>query len=35
VRVAVTSEESPALLSDYAEIVVGSTGEFLELLRLL
>jgi len=35
VRVAVTSEESPALLCDYAEIVVGSTGEFLELLRRL
>ena len=35
VRVAVLSEESPALLRDYAEIVVGSTGEFLELLRRL
>jgi trehalose 6-phosphate phosphatase len=35
VRVAVLSEESPALLRDYAEIVVGSTGEFLELLRKL
>jgi trehalose 6-phosphate phosphatase len=35
VRVAVTSEESPALLRDYADIVVGSTGEFLELLRRL
>jgi hypothetical protein len=29
------AEESPALLRDYAEIVVGSTGEFLELLRRL
>jgi trehalose 6-phosphate phosphatase len=35
VRVAVMSEESPALLREYAEIVVGSTGEFLELLRRL
>jgi len=35
VRVAVLSEESPALLRDYAEIVVGNTGEFLELLRKL
>jgi trehalose 6-phosphate phosphatase len=35
VRVAVLSEESPQLLRDYAEIVVGSTGEFLELLRRL
>jgi trehalose-phosphatase len=35
VRVAVMAEESPALLRDYAEIVVGSTGEFLELLRRL
>ena len=35
VRVAVLSDESPALLRDYAEIVVGSTGEFLELLRKL
>jgi len=35
VRVAVLSEESPVLLRDYAEIVVGSTGEFLELLRRL
>jgi trehalose-phosphatase len=35
VRVAVLSDESPELLRDYAEIVVGSTGEFLELLRRL
>jgi trehalose-6-phosphatase len=35
VRVAVLSEESPALLRDYAEIVVASTSEFLELLRKL
>jgi trehalose 6-phosphate phosphatase len=35
VRVAVLSEESPALLRDYAEIVVGSPGEFLDLLRKL
>ena len=32
VRVAVLSEESPALLRDYADIVVASTGEFLDLL---
>ena len=35
VRVAVVSEESPALLRESAEIVVESTGEFLELLRRL
>jgi trehalose 6-phosphate phosphatase len=35
VRVAVLSEESPEILRDYAEIVVESTGEFLELLRRL
>ncbi len=35
VRVAVTSPESPSLLRDYAEIVVESTSEFLELLRRL
>ncbi len=35
VRVAVVSEESPELLRESAEIVVGSTGEFLELLRRL
>jgi trehalose 6-phosphate phosphatase len=35
VRVAVLSPESPSLLRDYAEIVVDSTGEFLELLRRL
>jgi len=35
VRVAVLSDESPAILRDYAEIVVGSTGEFLDLLKRL
>ena len=35
VRVAVLSEESPSLLRDCADIVVGSTDEFLELLRKL
>ena len=35
VRVAVLSDESPEVLRDYAEIVVDSTGEFLELLRRL
>jgi trehalose 6-phosphate phosphatase len=33
VRVAVTSEESPPLLVEAADIVVGSTVEFLALLR--
>jgi len=32
VRVAVLSDESPEVLRDYAEIVIDSTGEFLELL---
>ena len=35
VRVAVASAEAPALLRECAEIVVASTGEFLELLRRL
>jgi len=35
VRVAVASEESPELLVEAADVVVGSTDEFLELLRLL
>jgi trehalose 6-phosphate phosphatase len=35
VRVAVASAEAPALLRERAEIVVESTGEFLELLRRL
>jgi trehalose-phosphatase len=35
VRVAVASPESPQLLVESADVVVGSTGEFLELLRLL
>ena len=35
VRVAVASNEAPSLLRERAEIVVESTGEFLELLRRL
>ena len=35
VRVAVLSEESPTLLGEHAEIVLGSTEEFLELLESL
>ena len=35
VRVAVLADESPTLLAEHAEIVLGSTGEFLELLRQL
>jgi hypothetical protein len=35
VRVAVLADESPTLLAAHAELVVHSTGEFLELLRLL
>jgi trehalose 6-phosphate phosphatase len=35
VRVAVMSAESPELLRDYADLVVESTGEFLDLLRRL
>jgi trehalose 6-phosphate phosphatase len=35
VRVAVVSEESPSVLRDEADIVLGSTDEFLELLRRL
>jgi trehalose 6-phosphate phosphatase len=35
VRVAVLSEESPTLLGEHAEIVLGSTEEFLELLKSL
>jgi trehalose-phosphatase len=35
VRVAVGSEESPQLLVEAADVVVGSTGEFLALLRRL
>jgi trehalose-phosphatase len=35
VRVAVASEESPSLLVESADIVVGSTDEFLALLRRL
>jgi trehalose 6-phosphate phosphatase len=35
VRVAVASPESPSQLREHADIVVESTGEFLELLRKL
>jgi trehalose-phosphatase len=35
VRVAVVSSESPDVLRDYADIVVESTDEFLDLLRRL
>jgi trehalose 6-phosphate phosphatase len=35
VRVAVVSEEVPPLLVETADIVVGSTTEFLDLLREL
>ena len=35
VRVAVVSSESPELLREYADIVVESTGDMLELLRRL
>lgn len=35
VRVAVASEESPQVLVDAADVVVGSTSEFLALLRKL
>jgi trehalose-phosphatase len=35
VRVAVLAEESPRILAEHAEIVLGSTGEFLALLRQL
>jgi trehalose 6-phosphate phosphatase len=35
VRVAVLSSESPEVLRDYADIVVESTNEFLDVLRRL
>jgi trehalose 6-phosphate phosphatase len=35
VRVAVIADESPTLLAEHAELVLGSTTEFLELLRVL
>jgi trehalose 6-phosphate phosphatase len=35
VRIAVVSAESPAVLADCADITVGSTDEFLQLLRRL
>jgi hypothetical protein len=31
----VLGDESPTLLAEHAELVLGSTGEFLELLRKL
>jgi trehalose 6-phosphate phosphatase len=34
-RVAVLAPESPRILAEHAELVLGSTGEFLELLRKL
>jgi trehalose-phosphatase len=34
-RVAVLAEESPTILAEHAELVLSSTGEFLELLRRL
>jgi len=35
IRVAVLADESPSVLADHAELVLASTGEFLELLRRL
>jgi trehalose 6-phosphate phosphatase len=35
VRVAVVADESPSLLAEQAELVLHSTGEFLDLLRQL
>src|SRR4051812_5595406 len=35
VRVAVLADESPSMLAEHAELVLGSTTEFLELLRQL
>jgi trehalose 6-phosphate phosphatase len=35
VRVAVLAEESPRVLAEHAEVVLHSTGEFLDLLRTL
>jgi trehalose-phosphatase len=35
IRVAVLADESPSLLADHAELVLASTGEFLELLQRL
>jgi trehalose 6-phosphate phosphatase len=35
IRVAVLADESPSLLADHSELVLTSTGEFLELLRRL
>jgi trehalose-6-phosphatase len=34
-RVAVLAPESPAELAEHADLVLGSTAEFLELLRKL
>jgi hypothetical protein len=35
VRVAVVSSEGPSALGDRADVIVGSTDSFLELLRRL
>jgi trehalose 6-phosphate phosphatase len=35
VRVAVLADESPSMLAEHAELVLGSTEEFLDLLRQL
>lgn len=35
IRVAVLAEESPRVLEEHADIVLSSTGEFLELLQTL
>ena len=35
IRVAVLADESPSLLAEHSELVLASTGEFLELLRRL
>jgi hypothetical protein len=31
----VLADESPSMLAEHAELVLGSTGEFLDLLRQL
>jgi hypothetical protein len=35
VRIAIVSAEGPAILGERADVIVGSTGAFLELLRRL
>jgi len=35
IRVAVLADESPSLLAEHSELVLASTGEFLDLLRRL